>query len=426
MVDSGDNDVLAVVELLLTTHIFNENEQLDVDDLPPQIRKNYWNAKERRVDRPMIVSESLVDKIYGIKNASSLTKDLPFVSFDEFGSRISLTVLDLAARWFVNQDSLSRINANPALAFYYEQQGNIEVDYKEVRLSNKPKETDREWINSLIDEVAGEGEEAEDMLKLVSISAPEDVRESFKNLVLTSEQEEEVHKIVKAIQYREYLKEIELFEIGKLLFMGPPGTGKTSAARALSKELGLPFLEVRLSMITSQYLGETSKNIDKVFALAKRLSPCTLFIDEFDFVAKTRLSDEHGAIRRAVNTLLKCIDEISLVDDGVLLIGATNHPKLLDSAAWRRFDKIVNFPPPDNIMRKEIFDKILSRVKGKFETQKLADITDKCTGSDLRLILREAVLKALSEDRTTLSQDDLEKAVSTFKRRFELKIGDYE
>jgi SpoVK/Ycf46/Vps4 family AAA+-type ATPase len=77
-------------------------------------------------------------------------------------------------------------------------------------------------------------------------------------------------------------------------------------------------------------------------------------------------------------------------------------------------------------MRKEIFDNILSKVKGKFDTQKLADITDECTGSDLRLILREAVLKALSEERTTLSQDDLEKAVSTFRRRFELKLGDYE
>ena len=289
MASSGDNDVVAVVELLLTAHIYNENEQLNTDDLPPRIRKNYWNAKERQVNRPIVVSESSVEKICGISDVRNLVKDLSFVSFDDFGSRISLTVLDLAARWFVNQNTLPRINVNPTLAFYYEQKGDVDVDYAEVRLSNKPKETDREWINSLVDEIAGEGEEAEDMLKLVSISAPEDVRENFKNLVLTSEQEEEVHKIVKAIQYRDYLREIELFEIGKLLFMGPPGTGKTSAARALSKELGLPFLEVRLSMITSQYLGETSKNIDKVFALAKRLSPCTLFIDEFDFVAKTML-----------------------------------------------------------------------------------------------------------------------------------------
>jgi SpoVK/Ycf46/Vps4 family AAA+-type ATPase len=285
---------------------------------------------------------------------------------------------------------------------------------------------DREWIQSLTDEIAGEGEEAEDMLKLVSISAPEDVRESLGKIVLTQEQVEEIEKIVKAIQYREYLKEIELFEIGKLLFVGPPGTGKTSVARALSKELGFPFLEVRLSMITSQYLGETTKNIGKVFTLAKRLNPCILFIDEFDYVAKTRLADEHGAIKRAVNMLLKSIDDISLVDDGVLLIGATNHPKLLDSAAWRRFDKIVDFPLPDAFMRKEIFEKILARVAGTFDTQKLADMTDHCTGSDLRLILREGVLKALFEDRTNLTQGDLEEAVSNFSKRFELKMSAYE
>jgi AAA+ superfamily predicted ATPase len=425
MEDSG-SQVLDIVELLLTADIYNGNDQLDEDDLLPPIRKNYWNSKERKVDRPIIVSEKAVDRVFGIPHGWSLIKTLPFVSFDEFGARINLTVLDLAAKWFANQDTLSRIKRNPALAFYYSRNDSIDVDYKRARQVNWPKEMDREWIHSLTDEIAGEGEEAEDMLKLVTISAPEDVRESLNKLVLTQEQIEEVEKIVKAIQYRDYLKEIELFEIGKLLFVGPPGTGKTSVARALSKELGLPFLEVRLSMITSQYLGETTKNIGKVFALAKRLNPCILFIDEFDYVAKTRLADEHGAIKRAVNMLLKSIDDISLVDDGVLLIGATNHPKLLDSAAWRRFDKIVNFPLPDVVMRKEIFEKILARITGTFDTQKLADMTDQCTGSDLRLILREAVLQALFEERTDLSQDDLEEAVSNFSKRFELKMSEYE
>jgi AAA+ superfamily predicted ATPase len=424
--EDSESQVLDIVELLLTADIYNGNDQLDEDDLLPPIRKNYWNSKERKVDRPIIVSEKAVDRVFGIPHGWSLIKTLPFVSFDEFGARINLTVLDLAAKWFANQDTLSRIKRNPALAFYYSRNDSIDVDYKRARQVNWPKEMDREWIHSLTDEIAGEGEEAEDMLKLVTISAPEDVRESLNKLVLTQEQIEEVEKIVKAIQYRDYLKEIELFEIGKLLFVGPPGTGKTSVARALSKELGLPFLEVRLSMITSQYLGETTKNIGKVFALAKRLNPCILFIDEFDYVAKTRLADEHGAIKRAVNMLLKSIDDISLVDDGVLLIGATNHPKLLDSAAWRRFDKIVNFPLPDVVMRKEIFEKILARITGTFDTQKLADMTDQCTGSDLRLILREAVLQALFEERTDLSQDDLEEAVSNFSKRFELKMSEYE
>jgi SpoVK/Ycf46/Vps4 family AAA+-type ATPase len=79
-------------------------------------------------------------------------------------------------------------------------------------------------------------------------------------------------------------------------------------------------------MITSQYLGETAKNVEKTFEVAKRLSPCILFIDEFDFVAKTRASDEHAAIKRAVNTLLKSIDEVSLIRDEVLLIGARTTP----------------------------------------------------------------------------------------------------
>jgi SpoVK/Ycf46/Vps4 family AAA+-type ATPase len=424
--EDSESQVLDIVELLLTAHIYNGNDQLDENDLPPPIRKNYWNSKERKVERPIIVSEKSVDGIFEISHGWSLIKTLPFVSFDEFGARINLTVFDLGAKWFANQDSLSRIKRNPTLAFYYSQQDSIDISYEQARKDNKPIEMDREWIQSLTDEIAGEGEEAEDMLKLVSISAPEDVRESLGKIVLTQEQVEEIEKIVKAIQYREYLKEIELFEIGKLLFVGPPGTGKTSVARALSKELGFPFLEVRLSMITSQYLGETTKNIGKVFTLAKRLTPCILFIDEFDYVAKTRLADEHGAIKRAVNMLLKSIDDISLVDDGVLLIGATNHPKLLDSAAWRRFDKIVDFPLPDAFMRKEIFEKILARVAGTFDTQKLADMTDQCTGSDLRLILREAVLKALFEDRTNLTQGDLEEAVSNFSKRFELKMSAYE
>jgi len=147
-----------------------------------------------------------------------------------------------------------------------------------------------------------------------------------------------------------------------------------------------------------------------------------LFIDEFDSVAKTRRSDEHAALKRAVNTLLKSIDDISLIRDEVILIGATNHPDQLDAAAWRRFDEIVNFPKPDRDMRADILKIITDRMDiAEFDPASIAERTDGLTGSDLRMVLREAVLEALTEERTTLTQNDIINAVEDFEERDNLK-----
>jgi SpoVK/Ycf46/Vps4 family AAA+-type ATPase len=408
---------IEIAELLLTADIYNRKENLTEDDLPPNIRKHYFDAKTKSIKRPIYVSSSDVKEIYGIENVKPIIKDLSFVAFEEFGSQIRLTVFDIAAKWFANQKDLARIRSNPTLAYFYENYDSLNVNYAEAKNDNKPLCADREWIDAKIKELCTDPKEAEDLLKLVYIKAPEDVRENILSLVLTEEQKTEIEKTGKALQNRDYLRDIGLFEIGKLLFIGPPGTGKTSLARALSSWFSLPIVEVRLSMITSQYLGETSKNIDKVFDLAKRLNPCILFIDEFDFVAKTRTSDEHGAIKRAVNTLLKAVDEISLVEHGVLLLAATNHPQLLDYAAWRRFDKVLNFPLPNLEMRREILDKVLSRIDTDVDTYELAERTEGYSGSDLRLVIREAVLNALLVDRKRLGQDDLLASVEEFGRR---------
>ena len=137
------------------------------------------------------------------------------------------------------------------------------------------------------------------------------------------------------------------------------------------------------------------------------------------------MSDEHATLKRAVNTLLKAIDEISLIDDGVLMICATNHPNLLDRAAWRRFDEIVDFPLPNTEMRKEILDIVLLRVKGDFDTQEIARMTEEFTGSDLRMVIREAVLHSLTENRTAITQSDLVSAVGDFSDRVRLMMKEY-
>jgi len=412
---------IEVAELLLTADLYNRFENLNEGDLPPNIRKHYFDAQTKSVKRPMYVTSTDVQKIYGIENVKAVLKDLTFVAFEEFGSQLRLTVFDIAAKWFANQKDLARIRSNPTLAYFYENYDSMKVSYAEARNGNKPLCADREWIDARIKELCQDPKEAEDLLKLAYIKAPEDVRDNLAGLILTDDQKTEIEKTGKALQNREYLRQIGLYEIGKLLFVGPPGTGKTSTARALSSWFSLPMVEVRLSMITSQYLGETSKNIDKVFDLAKRLSPCILLIDEFDFVAKTRTSDEHGAMKRAVNTLLKAIDEINLVEHGVLLIAATNHPQLLDYAAWRRFDKVLNFPLPDQEMRRMILDKVLSRIDADIDTSMLAEMTEGYSGSDLRLVVREAVLNALLVDRRKLGQEDLLESIEEFRRR----ISDY-
>ncbi|MCD6145470.1 MAG: ATP-binding protein [Methanosarcinales archaeon] len=413
-----------IVELLLTAHIYNESETLTENDLPVKIRKNYWNSEIKGVKRPISVRIGDITTIYGQNNVKQEIKSLPFIEFEKFGAELRFTVSDLAKNWFLKQaDAIERIRKNPVLASFYESEG-VDVSYEDATRAAQPKERDREYLTSLIAEIAASDEDG-DLLTLVRLVAPEDVRQRMGELVLTSEQDRKIEKIMQAIKHRDYLSSIGLREIGKMLFIGLPGTGKTSTARALSEKLNIPLVEVRLSMITSQYLGETSKNIDKVFELAKKLNPCILFIDEFDFIAKTRVSDEHAALKRAVNTLLKAIDEISLVDDGVLLIGATNHPNLLDRAAWRRFDEIVDFPLPDMGMRKKILDIVLSKVKGDFDTQNIAEMTDRFTGSDLRMVVREAVLHSLIEDRTYITQSDLISAVDDFSNRVDLMMREY-
>ncbi|OIB58577.1 ATP-binding protein [Natrialba sp. SSL1] len=432
---------LDVVEFLLTTSVYSDDRTLDENDLPPSFRRVFWTGgvdneedeedepnrhRHTGISRPLSATNSTAREATGVDRPWDAVSELMFTDRDEFSGSLSLTQQEMAESWFAERVDADRLHENPTLAKHFADHDAIDgdVSHEEARERNRPIQADRVWIDSLLEEYF-DTEEDEEMLDLVDVRAPEEVDITLDDLVLTGDQEAEIDKISKAIEHRDYLAEIGLREIGKLLFVGPPGTGKTSTAQALARDMDLPFVEVKLSMITSQYLGETAKNVDKTFEVAKRLSPCILFIDEFDFVAKTRRSDEHAALKRAVNTLLKAVDNISLIDDDVLLIGATNHPDQLDDAAWRRFDEIINFPKPDYGMRADILQ-VITRTMDieEFDPQLIAEATEGLTGSDLRMVLREAVLEALTEDRTTLTQEDLLNAVEEFEERDTLKNMD--
>lgn len=131
----------------------------------------------------------------------------------------------------------------------------------------------------------------------------------------------------------------------RLLLVGPPGNGKTSLAESLAFELALPLFVVRYDAVVTSYLGETAQRLRRLFDYV-RTEPCVLFFDEFDAIAKER-GDVHetGEIKRVVTTLLLQMDDLPSY---CVIVGATNHPELLDRATWRRFELRLKLDSPSN------------------------------------------------------------------------------
>ena len=415
-------ETLQVMEILLTAEVFNTTPQLDANDLNPPCRRIFGIGEGGdEVKRPVVVPEAILREVLGIRGSLEKVKQHPFVEQEPLGKRLRISALEPAARWFLSHGGKPRISGNPALAHFFEHFDSATADYHAAREANPRIEDTRPYLDARVSRAIADDESLRSAMELLIVSAPEEVEQTLQRLVITENQRRVITKIRTAMEHRDFLASHRILEVGKLLFVGPPGTGKTTLALALSRELHLPVLEVRLSMITSQYLGETSKNIDRIFQFARKLAPCILFIDEFDFVAKSRITDDHGAMKRAVNMLLKNIDRINLVRDRVLLIGATNHPQLLDEAAWRRFDEVVEFPLPDEPMRREILASVTSSLECTGDLSSLAARTDGFSGADLRVLVREALLSALVRGDRCIGEADLENGIRLVKGRNHLR-----
>ena len=245
------------------------------------------------------------------------------------------------------------------------------------------------------------------------------IKVKFDDVAGADEEKEDLMEIV------EFLKEPRKFvELGAripkgVLLVGPPGTGKTLLAKAVSGEAGVPFFSISGSDFVEMFVGVGASRVRDLFEQAKKNAPCIVFIDEIDAVGRHRgagLGGGHDEREQTLNQLLVEMDGFG-VNEGVIVLAATNRPDILDPALLRpgRFDRRVVVGLPDIKGREEIL-KVHSRGKPlspDVDLKDLARSTPGFTGADLENLLNESALLAARKGKKQITMDEIKEA--TFK-----------
>ncbi len=239
-----------------------------------------------------------------------------------------------------------------------------------------------------------------------------DVRQpqrSLEELVVAGAGQTAVEELLEEHRRQDTLHTYGLRASSKVLFFGPPGCGKTLAAEVIACELDLPLAIVRLDALVSSYLGETAANLRKVFDFITQYPLVALF-DEFDALGKERAdASEHGELRRVVNAVLQMMDAYH---GKSLIIAATNHEQILDSAVWRRFDDTLAFPLPSAKLLTKVLQLKLRGVRRHFEldSQDVLGLFQGLSPADIERIARRAIKRMILRNQEFLSLKDMAQA----------------
>ena len=248
------------------------------------------------------------------------------------------------------------------------------------------------------------------------LTQPSGKRFTFRDVAGLQEEKEDLKEIVDFLKSPDKYNKVGARIPKGVLLVGPPGTGKTLMAKAVAGEAGVPFFSISGSDFVEMFVGVGASRVRDLFEEGKRHSPCIIFIDEIDAVARRRgtgMGGGHDEREQTLNQLLVEMDGFG-VNEGIIVMAATNRVDILDPAILRpgRFDRTIAVGAPDVRGREEI---LKVHAKGKplgddVDLAQIAQTTAGFTGAELENLLNEAAILAAKEDRQFLFQKDIQKA----------------
>ena len=244
---------------------------------------------------------------------------------------------------------------------------------------------------------------------------------TFDDVAGLNEESDELKEIVTFLQNPQRLIDLGAKTPKGVLLVGPPGTGKTLLARAIAGEANVPFFSISASEFVEMFVGVGAGRVRELFKSAKSKSPCIVFIDEIDSIGRQRGAGIGGGNDEREQTLNQLLTEMDgfEVNNGVIVIAATNRPDILDGALIRpgRFDRRIDISLPDKNARHKILS-VHARTKPICDSVKLMEWAIKTpgfSGADLQNLLNEAAIHAARNNKSIISTIELEKALDKAK-----------
>jgi len=216
-------------------------------------------------------------------------------------------------------------------------------------------------------------------------------------LVLPSVMRNRMERIIHEYRQQQKLKTHGLMHRRKIMLVGPPGTGKTMSAQVLAHELRLRLHTIQVDRLVTKFMGETSAKLRQIFDLMQR-EPGVYLFDEFDAIGGERmLENDVGEMRRVLNSFLQFIEQDT---SDSLIVAATNSPKLLDRALFRRFDDVLYFRLPEKEDRKRLAGNVLgSFLAPRFSWRAVLDVSVGLSHAEIDQACRDAIKQAILDNR---------------------------